>query len=148
MLAKGIYIAVLLLSISIYACKPETHWKEVEKYPNGVLKVQEEFYVEDGDSVFIYRKVFNPKGNLQLEGPIKNNLREGLWSSYYPDGTIWSRATFVAGKSQGETLTYYQNGKLRYKGYYTMDEKSGVWEWYDSTGVIQKKVNFDLKIDQ
>lgn len=145
---KGIYFAGLFLCVSVFACKPETQWKEVEKYPNGVLKVQEEYYVEKGDSIFTYRKVFNPKGSLQLEGPIKNNLREGVWRSYYPDGTLWSQATFVEGKSQGETLTYYQNGKLRYKGYYSMDEKSGEWEWYDSTGVIQKKVNFDLKIDQ
>jgi antitoxin component YwqK of YwqJK toxin-antitoxin module len=48
------------------------------------------------------------------------------------------------GYRQGDAVTYYPNGMMRYQGRYYNGEKTGIWTFYDTTGVLIKKVDMDL----
>lgn len=137
---------LILLGLSILflytSCKKETHWIISESYPSGQSKIEQEYYLNGNDTVFIFKKILSVNGNLQLEGAIENRERHGLWKSYYPSGTVWSETGFIEGKFDGKTKTFYPNGKIRYTGFYSEGEKDGEWRWYDSTGVFLKKINF------
>jgi antitoxin component YwqK of YwqJK toxin-antitoxin module len=46
------------------------------------------------------------------------------------------------GSRQGPNITYFENGKLRYSGYYKNDGRDSVWLYYDTLGKIAEKVVF------
>ncbi len=135
-----IFILGLLLMVLISACNPETDWLTISDYPNGEIKIQQEYYLNGEDTVFTYQKIFGIDGSLQAEGKLGDDKRQGLWKSYYPNGDPWSQTEFKDGLKEGKTKTWYKNGKLRYSGYYIDDKEGGEWHWYDSTGTFIKKV--------
>jgi antitoxin component YwqK of YwqJK toxin-antitoxin module len=148
MLSKRIFLLGLFLTIFIFSCKQERQWKVFENFPNGNVKIQKEYKIEGTDSLFFFYQKYNADGSLLLEGPIIDDVREGLWISYYPNGKVWSKTTFKGGISDGESISYYQNGHIRYSGYYKVGEKTGEWQMFDSTGTLVKKVDLDSKKNQ
>lgn len=137
-----IFALGLLVMILNFSCSRESDWKTISNYPNGETKIQQEYYLNGDDTVFIYQKIFGIDGSLQLEGTIENDKRQGLWKSYYPNGDPWSQTEFKDGLKEGQTKTWYRNGKLRYSGYFIDDKEGGEWHWYDSTGTFIKKAEF------
>ncbi len=136
---------ILLGTIVVFlysSCKKETQWLISEVYSNGQAKIEQEYYLEGNDTVFIYQRILSVNGNLQIEGVLENGERHGMWKSYYPNGNVWSKTGFINGKSEGETITFYPNGQIRYTGFYSEGEKDGEWQWYDSTGVVMKNASF------
>ena len=83
-----------------------------------------------------------PGGQKRIEGEIKNGTRFGQWRAYYPDGTTQSEDYFEDGKKNGKTATFYKNGKVRYIGYFTWDKPSGMWEFFDTLGVVVNKKEY------
>ena len=88
----------------------------IEYYPNGAIKM---------------------RGKLNEEGN-----RQGLWVSYYDNGTKWSESYYDNGIVDGHSITFFPNGKVRYIGEYKQGEKSGVWKFYDESGEFVKEENF------
>lgn len=148
MLKNRVFILGLLLTILIFSCKPERNWKVIESFANGNVQIQKEYKIEGSDSIFFFYQMYNEDGNILLEGPILDDIRDGLWISYYPDGTVWSKTTFKKGISDGESFSYYSNGNVRYSGFYKQGKKAGEWQMFDSTGTLVKKVDLDLKKNQ
>lgn len=74
--------------------------------------------------------------NMQLrsEGTVINNLREGLWVFYYPDGTKQTEYAFVAGKEEGPYRVFRENGIPYYVGQCRQGRRVGTWEVYDANG--------------
>lgn len=86
---------------------------------------------------------YHESGGIKIKGFYNNNLlREGLWISYYENGTKWSEAYYVDGKRDGHNLTFYPNGKVRYIGEYKNDLKVGEWSFYDEAGILTKTENY------
>ena len=82
---------------------------------------------------------YHESGGIKIKGFYNDNLlREGLWVSYYENGTKWSEAYYVDGKRDGHNLTFYPNGKVRYIGEYKNDLKFGEWSFYDENGNLTK----------
>lgn len=132
-----------LITIFLYSsCERESYWIVTELYSSGNTKVEQEYYLDGDDTIFIYQRVLSINGNVYLEGALKNGERDGLWKSYFPEGTIWSETGFNEGEMDGETKTFFPNGKLRYSGIYSNGEKDGEWRFYDSTGAFIKKASF------
>lgn len=139
-ISVGVFALLFLL-----ACSSEELWKVTASYPTGEVKIEKAYEVIEADTVFIYQKVYYQDGTLQLEGALRKDRRNGLWISYYQDGSKWSETTFADGVIQGETRSWFTNGNLRYEGSYDKGKRSGDWKLYDSTGTLVKTPNLDEK---
>ena len=51
------------------------------------------------------------QGKIKAKGSFVNGLPDGIFESYYPDGSIMLKNTFVAGVRMTEE-SYYKSGKL------------------------------------
>jgi len=145
-MTKRVFLMGMLSILLFAACGRSTEWETIQYYPTGEELIRQEYYVEEGDTVYIYQKIFYKDGALQMEGNLLDGKREGTWRSYFPDSSVWSETTFKAGITNGPTLTNYSNGQLRYKGEYTDGVESGEWFWYDSLGGLYEQKNFDPNI--
>jgi len=137
-----------LIVILSYACQRETEWATMSTYPDGQIKIEQEFYMEGEDSIFVFQRIYGIKGVVQLAGALENGERHGIWQSFYPDGTSWSKTEFDKGIFEGETTTWYKNGIVRYTGFYKNGKEDGEWRWYDSTGTFIRKVEFDEGVEK
>jgi antitoxin component YwqK of YwqJK toxin-antitoxin module len=133
-------IPLLLLFALLQACQPEESWKNEILYASGAIKLMESYVVKDGDTIITGQKVFHENGQVYMMGKLKDKERDGLWKTYYEDGTPWSETHFKEGITDGSTKTWYKNRKVRFTGFYTDGEKSGTWYWYNEEGKLNKKI--------
>jgi hypothetical protein len=105
-----------------------------------IIKGSKKTDVVNGESVEYYKN-----GSIKMRGMMKDGKRDGLWKSWYEDGTPWSATTFAAGIKNGKTTTWYENGKKRYEGFYTNDNESGKWTYWNDKGTIVNTPNYDKK---
>ncbi len=87
-------------------------------------------------------------GVVRIRGMMKDGQREGLWKSFYDNGSPWSETTFKAGKKQGPTTTWYENEQKRYTGFYKNDVESGNWMFWDEKGKVITVKNYDQTDDK
>ncbi|MBI3134639.1 MAG: hypothetical protein HYZ14_08215 [Bacteroidetes bacterium] len=86
---------------------------------------------------------YYPSGGVKIRGFHNDKLnREGLWISYYEEGTKWSESYYKDGKRDGHSLTFYPNGEIRYVGEYKNDQKTGTWTFYNQVGTITKEEKY------
>jgi antitoxin component YwqK of YwqJK toxin-antitoxin module len=128
-----------------FSCSQESNWKNTHYYPSGKVSAAKEYQIVDEDTVFIYERIFYENGKVKIEGPLKNEKRNGQWKSYFVDGKDWSQTSFKDGEMEGETVSYYKNGKIRYSGMYEMGKVAGKWAWFDSTGTLIRSADFDVE---
>ena len=83
-----------------------------------------------------------PNGNLLIEGTMRDAKRVGVWRSYHLDGRIASESNYVYGAKEGKTASWYENGQIRYIGYYHNDEASAKWLFYLENGELEKEVDY------
>lgn len=86
---------------------------------------------------------YHQSGGIKIKGFHNQELkREGLWISYYEDGTKWSECYYTDGKREGHSLTFYPNGKIRYVGEYKADKQTGKWTFYDEDGNVTEEKSY------
>ena len=81
-------------------------------------------------------------GITKFVGFYRQGKRHGQWMSFFPNGMAWSEMHYDKGLRQGPNLVYYNNGKMRFSGFYKGDRQDSVWTYYDSLGKVNKKVIF------
>lgn len=135
--------------------KKEGIWKYY--FDNGELREEASF---DNDVYKIIHS-WNSKGNqvvtngegtyfsfwegtdaLYETGLVANGLKEGLWQSYDPNGSLQSHVNYSAGKLNGKYKAYYPLGDLSFEGEYINDSKNGEWVWYNENGTISSSIQF------
>ncbi|MFI5142163.1 MAG: toxin-antitoxin system YwqK family antitoxin [Bacteroidia bacterium] len=79
-----------------------------------------------------------PSGITKYRGYYRFGLRHGQWVSFYGTGTPWSEQSYDRGKRHGPNIVYYQNSKVRYKGFFKKDNRDSVWTFYDSLGELMR----------
>ena len=89
------------------------------------------------------QEVRDKDGKLLMQGMVRDGLRQGEWTSHFPDGSIRSRASFSGGIQEGATEVFHDNGSLYYRGQYHRDKPVGNWLFYDREGVQQRLVRYD-----
>jgi antitoxin component YwqK of YwqJK toxin-antitoxin module len=135
---------LLILSISLFllaACNKTTVKKEL--FENGSVKSEKTFEKIGGEEKLIQEVVYHPNGQKYMEGAYKDNLREGKWTSWYEDGTLWSEGEFVAGENQGKTSVFHPSGQLHYEGSFNNGERIGIWTFFDENGIKIKEIDYD-----
>ena len=90
-----------------------------KKTGNGIEKVKEERYYENGQKKF--------------EGLIKNGDSTGVWISWYDNGLKEKEGTFKDGKQDGLWTHWYENGKKSYEGTFKDGKQDGLGiYWYEN----------------
>lgn len=74
-------------------------------------------------------------GITRVRGFFRFGKKHGKWMYFFENGTLWSEAFYEKGLNEGEATVYHPNGKVYYKGSYKNGKPSGLWEFFDSTGV-------------
>lgn len=82
-------------------------------------------------------------GQAYIEGTYKDGERDGTWTAWRKDGTIWSIGEYRDGKENGKKMVYHENGKPYYEGTVKDDERVGTWSFWDEEGKLVKEVNYD-----
>ncbi len=78
-----------------------------------------------------------------MEGDVRDGRRNGLWTSYHPNGAVQSRNEFRDGVLHGLTTTYRPNGALLYRGQNADGHPVGTWEFHDAIGTLERTVEYD-----
>jgi len=74
----------------------------------------------------LYKEYYSNKGNLDSEGNIKNNIKEGKWIYYREDGkTVKYITHFLENLEDGLRKDYYDTGELMVSIYYKKGKKNG-----------------------
>jgi hypothetical protein len=88
-------------------------------------------------------QVIHTKDGGRMEGVMTNGVRTGPWTSYFPDGGIRSRVTYLNGKEEGATEVFHPNSMPYYTGQYWQGITVGEWVFFDATGKEVKRVVYD-----
>lgn len=89
-------------------------------------------------------KNYNPVSKVE-EGYFDNGRKKGLWTKYYPKGSVKSKITYVNGRAQGDFVIYYKNGKIEEKGTWKSKVYSGDFVRYYEDGTVSQKKFFNEK---
>lgn len=144
---KIIFIIFLLLVNLIYTQERSISIeKMIEK--NGVTYVINEDrpftgIVMDSDKLSSPDKNIDCKGRKHTREWIhcyKNGRLDKFSVIYYTDGKKWARGNYKGEK--GETIIYFNNGKISEKINYTGHKLDGKWITYSSEGKVLKIVNY------
>ena len=138
---------------------PDGVW--VWYHENGQKQIEEQFYKGQPNGPY---KEYDAKGNLivsgtyfdgmkngkwteqigdmRTEGEYRNDKQVGEWTSYYDNGKMAFRGKFNAGYPDGEHFFYYPNGKLREIQVYSAGVKNGDWKKYLDTGELYFTITY------
>lgn len=114
--------------------------KVLEFHKNGKPKVVELYSSENGKKVIVGLEELYEEGQIKIKGDYNEKYqRQGVWKSYYMDGTEWSIGVYENGVENGEKKVWYPNGKLRYQGEIKNGKPVGTWTFWDDQGVKTEK---------
>ena len=82
-------------------------------------------------------------GRALMEGQMLDGRRQGVWTSYLPNGRVQSRNVFENGVLNGVTTVFHENGVLYYSGNQRKGKPFGEWKFYDNQGILAKTVVYD-----
>lgn len=150
---KGLFkvnIRVEIYSIIVFVIIIASNYKNREKegpfltyYKKG--KIIEDLYEVTGkkgvlsDEVFTERKgsesykLYFENGSKKLDGPCK---------TYYKNGNLFIKYSYVNGVIEGEAKQYYENKQLKKEGYYKNGKLEGPYKEYYEDGELYKEAIF------
>lgn len=79
----------------------------------------------------------------RMEGELRNGQRVGPWVSFFANGGLRSRITYVNGVEEGFSEVFHDNGMIYYSGNYLRGKTIGEWRFYDREGKELKRVAYD-----
>ncbi|MCK9163061.1 MAG: hypothetical protein WCR29_01425 [Bacteroidales bacterium] len=103
--------------------------EEVTFYPDGSLAAIKIKYDK-----FEKEYKFFPSFRLLEERTTKGNVLNGESLSFYENGKVNSTNYFKDGMQDSIYVLYYNNGSTQVKGSYKMDNKIGKWEYFKEDG--------------
>lgn len=87
-------------------------------------------------------------GSKIYEGTFKDGLETGIFTYYYPDGTVRMRNTYTTPGRVCKHEAYDEQGRLVAKGNYNQKNRDGEWRLYDSQGRLIKIANYKMGIKE
>jgi antitoxin component YwqK of YwqJK toxin-antitoxin module len=77
------------------------------------------------------------------EGEYKNNNKVGKWTEYHCNKNLKGEFTYVDGKADGASRSYFENGKVEEEGTWKDNHWIGEYKKYTSEGDLKKLVVYD-----
>jgi TonB family protein len=79
---------------------------------------------------------YYPSGAKSCEVPFQNGQREGVAVSWYDNGQVRERGEYHHGQRTGRWLTVHSNGQKRSEGHYEAGIPTGEWRYYYNNGQL------------
>src|SRR6185312_15779509 len=90
------------------------------------------------------RNLPNYKADAKVEeGDYKDNMKQGVWITYYPSGAIKSKITFKDNRPDGYTVSYYENGNKQEEGVWSNNRWVGPYKLYYDNGNVQHEFKYN-----
>ncbi len=123
------------------------HGKEIGEFKfykpsSGNTPTATKVFTKDNDTVHV--KYFTAKGKVISKGLMVYKDRIGTWT-YYHNGSnkVMMTEEYKGGKLDGEQLTYFENGQLTEKTTYVRGKREGERIMYSETGVVLKEFIYE-----
>lgn len=87
-------------------------------------------------------------GSKIYEGDFVDGHETGLFTYYYPDGTIRIRNTFTSDGKQCSHEAYDEKGNLIATGMYAQKNREGEWRYYTATGRLIKIAGYHMGVKE
>jgi antitoxin component YwqK of YwqJK toxin-antitoxin module len=81
-------------------------WKEFNKH---AVLIAEGFYL-DSKKHGAWREYYDENGSIMLEENYKHGIQHGLYTSFYPNGQVFSKGQFSNGLREGHFTVYDEQG--------------------------------------
>ena len=81
-------------------------------------------------------------GQLCKKGTYVDEKEEGVWEYYYENGQLWKKCTYQNGEKDGLYAAYYENGQLGEKCFYKNGRKDGPYISYREDGRLDTKYTY------
>ena len=108
-------------------------------YENGRKRAE---HIYRGKTGVCYAKEYNEEGQLLAEGLFKKEKRDSIWTFYTGDKILLQREGYQNGIKHGESILYYENGKVAERKTYVNDQLQGPWTQAYDDGTPKAKGNY------
>ena len=110
-------------------------------YPNGNIWREESYFNGREDGMFVE---YDRHGSILTKGDYISGEKEGEW--IYQVGDHQERGAFVIGLREGIWKYYFNNGKIKYEGFYSQGNPDKRHKYYYSSGVLKEDQYYELGI--
>ncbi len=117
----------------------EGTWHFFSVLTSGVLIGDEEYLNDKRNG--LSRKFF-PDSIIAEVINFKNDIKDGEWIKYHPDGSVNFRTTYINGKLNGKFEAFFAGGKPEVLGRYKNDLRDGVWLIYNKNGSQRFRIEY------
>lgn len=83
-------------------------------------------------------------GVLVYEGSFVDDVPQGTFKYYFPDGKLKSISEFIKGVSKVKVTTFHPNGTISSEGTFIDQQKDGLWKYYSEKGILLSEENYKL----
>lgn len=121
------------------------------RFNHGVEVDTFRFYFEDGNlraknyfrnKNVVYSWQYGGDSQLAAEGKYVNMKRDSVWTFYDMEGNVLSRESYKNDLRNGESVTYFDNGKKAEVLHYENGRREGEWRQNYETGKPKAKGNY------
>ena len=127
-----------------------------ESYKNGRESGYSYEATENGDTLaygeFVQGRREGPwifkQGNHRIVGGFTDDLMDGTWKHFFPDGKPSFEGSFSQGVPFGKHKAYRNDGALYWEGSYLNGNREGYWKMYDTDGLIYLVIAYENGIEK
>jgi antitoxin component YwqK of YwqJK toxin-antitoxin module len=130
-------IIILVLGVFISCNEQKTVSNDGGMIPMLPVAAQLEPY--DDGSGLVRVTTYATEGNVLEQGDYLNNMREGIYTEFHPNGYIKSTVGYVHGKKQGQLISMDNRGQLLERSTFHNDILHGSYVKYDRSRIKEKK---------
>lgn len=102
----------------------------------GILISKENYKMGKKEGLFT---VYFPDGSISEERNYKNDLQDGPFKQYFDGKALRSQGNYVKGQMEGRSVYYYPNGVEVAVGFYKNNVKNGPWLYKTESNKIREK---------
>ncbi len=110
-------------------------------YPDGNRWREESYFNGREDGEFVE---YDERGNILTKGEYINGEKEGEW--IYQVGDHEERGRYVIGLREGTWKHYYNDGSVKYEGYYTQGNPDKRHKYFYPNGALKEEQYYQMGI--
>ena len=130
-------IIVLILGAFVACDKQQTISTDGGMVPMIPAAAQLEPY--DDGSGLVRVTTYATEGNVLEQGDYLNNMREGIYTEFHPNGYVKTTVGYVHGKMQGQLVSLDNRGQLLERSTYHNDVLHGSYVKYNRSRIKETK---------
>ncbi len=110
-------------------------------YPNGNTWREESYFNGKEDGLFVE---YDSNGKILTKGNYISGEKDGEW--IYQVGDHTERGNYVIGLREGDWKYFYNDGTLKYEGFYSQGNPDKKHKYYYPSGVLKEEQYYELGV--